>query len=101
MKPPPLRPDAPLPDSVSWPHALRPPTIQDCLAYHQIILQVNGDADARASTATREYLRLRAVSEAESAKALVPAATEATATGTVEKKQKQKPGWFRRLFGGG
>jgi hypothetical protein len=42
-------------------------------------------------------LRLRAVSEAEAAKALVPA-TVTPATGTVAKEQKQKPGWFRRLF---
>lgn len=92
MKQPlPLRPDQPLPAAVDWPHTLRPPTIQDCLAYHQIILQVHGEADARASAATREFLRLRAVSEAEAAKAIVPPTPE-------NRTPERKAGWFKRIF---
>ena len=94
---PPLRPDAPLPSSVSWPHALKPPTIQGCVLYSQVVRQAHQEADARSTVATREFLRLRAVTEAEAAKALVPA-TVTPATATVAKEQERKPGWFRRLF---
>ena len=92
----PIRPDQPLPADAAWPHTLRPPTVQACFDYHAVILQVHREADARATDRTREFLRHRAVTEAEAAKALVPAQEQKPVL--VAGVEPRKPGWFRRLF---
>ena len=103
--PPPIRKDAPLPDTVAWRYHLRPPTIQGCLDYQDVIHKVHREADGRASAMTLELNRHRAVTEAEMQKALLLVADEMKPFTKADYEAvlaevKRKPGWFKRIFGG-
>jgi hypothetical protein len=100
-----LRGSDPLPATAAWRYTLRPTNVERCFIYSEVIQQIHAARCKAADARQAERDRLRAISEAEVAKALLPASV-APAAATVAQEQEpvgviraaHRPGWFRMLF---